>query len=117
MQSRTLAATLVVTWLSSAFAQSAAESDAMRQSLRSIQERAANSLAIIDTPVKPGNWRDLITADMVAVAAKAATIRQTAVKSTSNSIVVPAGGSLQTAINDAQPGDIIMLQAGAVYTG
>jgi hypothetical protein len=117
MQSRTLAATLVVTWLSSAFAQSAAESDAMRQSLRSIQERAANSLAIIDTPVKPGNWRDLITADMVAVAAKAATVRQTAVKSTSNSIVVPAGGSLQTAINDAQPGDIIMLQAGAVYTG
>ncbi|HEV7375798.1 MAG TPA: hypothetical protein VGN95_13845, partial [Pyrinomonadaceae bacterium] len=32
-------------------------------------------------------------------------------------ITVPAGGDLQTAINQAQPGDIIVLQAGATYTG
>jgi hypothetical protein len=32
-------------------------------------------------------------------------------------IAVPAGGNLQAAINDAQPGDTIALEAGAVYTG
>jgi hypothetical protein len=31
--------------------------------------------------------------------------------------VVPAGGNLQAAINAAQPGDVIELQAGATYTG
>ena len=30
---------------------------------------------------------------------------------------VPAGGNLQTAINNAQPGDTVVLQAGASYTG
>ena len=32
-------------------------------------------------------------------------------------IVVPAGGDLQSAINSAAPGDTITLQAGATYTG
>ncbi len=32
-------------------------------------------------------------------------------------ITVPAGGNLQQALNAAQPGDIIVLQAGATYTG
>ena len=32
-------------------------------------------------------------------------------------IVVPAGGNLQAAINQAQPGDIIELEAGATYRG
>jgi hypothetical protein len=32
-------------------------------------------------------------------------------------ITVPAGGNLQTAINNAQPGDTIALAAGAVYSG
>src|ERR1041385_268489 len=32
-------------------------------------------------------------------------------------LTVPAGGSLQSAINAAQPGDTIVLDAGAVYTG
>ena len=31
--------------------------------------------------------------------------------------MVPAGASLQAAINAAQPGDVIELQAGATYTG
>ena len=31
-------------------------------------------------------------------------------------IDVPAGGDLQTAINNAQPGDTIALRAGATYT-
>jgi hypothetical protein len=32
-------------------------------------------------------------------------------------LTVPAGGSLQSAINAAQPGDTIILEAGATYTG
>ena len=36
---------------------------------------------------------------------------------TGSTINVPAGGDLQTAINNAKPGDEIVLQAGATYTG
>src|SRR5206468_11270440 len=32
-------------------------------------------------------------------------------------ITVPAGGSLQSALNAARPGDVIVLQAGVTYTG
>ncbi len=32
-------------------------------------------------------------------------------------INVPAGGDLQTALNDAKPGDTILLEAGATFTG
>jgi hypothetical protein len=32
-------------------------------------------------------------------------------------INVPAGGNLQSAINQAQPGDTISVQAGATFTG
>jgi uncharacterized protein YjdB len=36
---------------------------------------------------------------------------------TGNTITVPAGGNLQSAINSAQPCDVIVLQAGATFTG
>jgi hypothetical protein len=36
---------------------------------------------------------------------------------TGRTIAVPAGGDLQAAINQAQPGDVITLRAGATYTG
>jgi Carbohydrate binding module (family 6) len=36
---------------------------------------------------------------------------------TSTTISVPAGGNLQAALDQAQPGDTVLLQAGAVYTG
>src|SRR5262245_15019317 len=36
---------------------------------------------------------------------------------TGRTIAVPAGGDFQSAINQAQPGDVITLQAGATYTG
>ena len=35
----------------------------------------------------------------------------------SATITVPAGGNLQTALNSAQPGDTILLQAGATFVG
>jgi hypothetical protein len=34
-----------------------------------------------------------------------------------NTVAVNAGGSLQAALNDAQPGDTIVLQAGATFRG
>ena len=36
---------------------------------------------------------------------------------TGNTLTVPAGGDLQTALNTANPGDMIVLQAGATYVG
>src|SRR5438876_627593 len=36
---------------------------------------------------------------------------------TGATINVPAGGNFQTALNNAQPGDQIVLAAGATYTG
>ncbi|MDQ3142718.1 MAG: T9SS type A sorting domain-containing protein [Bacteroidota bacterium] len=36
---------------------------------------------------------------------------------TGNKIIVNAGGNLQTALNNAQPGDVVELQAGATFTG
>src|SRR5215510_4762983 len=36
---------------------------------------------------------------------------------TGRTIAVPAGGDFQAAINQAQPGDVITLRAGATYTG
>ncbi|HEY3645387.1 MAG TPA: hypothetical protein VGM16_08625, partial [Gammaproteobacteria bacterium] len=34
-----------------------------------------------------------------------------------HTVQVPAGGDLQAAVDKAQPGDTLVLQAGAVYTG
>jgi uncharacterized protein (TIGR03437 family) len=39
------------------------------------------------------------------------------VEPTGRTIAVAAGGNFQTAINQAQPGDVITLQAGATFTG
>jgi hypothetical protein len=36
---------------------------------------------------------------------------------TGAAIIVPIGGDLQQALNDAQPGDVILLEAGGVYQG
>src|SRR5215213_8368464 len=53
----------------------------------------------------------LSSACLLAVTLAAATTAGAA------TITVNAGGNLQTAINTAQPGDTILLQAGAVFTG
>ena len=39
------------------------------------------------------------------------------IKANAATITVPAGGSLQSAINSALPGDTIIVEAGVVYTG
>ena len=44
-------------------------------------------------------------------------VETTSVPSTGATIAVPAGGDFQAALNRAQPGDVITLEAGATYTG
>ena len=46
-----------------------------------------------------------------------ALITLTATTASAATITVNAGGNLQTALNSAQPGDTIVLQAGATFTG
>ncbi len=45
------------------------------------------------------------------------TIDTTFLRPAGNTIVVNAGGNFQTALNNANPGDTIVLQAGATFTG
>jgi hypothetical protein len=101
-----------------AFAQTPAEYDTIKQSLLSVQQKAANSLAVLDAPSRPANWQSLITADMNAAVTAAQAASAAAQSATVTRYVsVPAGTNLQTAINAAVPGDTLVLQAGAVYTG
>ncbi len=69
-------------------------------------------------------WAALAVASILPVAAVAATLPSppqtfdsSYVAPTGARLNVPAGGSLQTALNQAQLGDTIVLQAGATYTG
>lgn len=106
-------------------AQTTAETEAIRQSLDTIQQKATTLKAMMDSSVKPTNWRDLVIADSNAIVTAATTAKTTAetVAATSSStttgrsITVPPGGSIQNALNEAIPGDTIILQAGAVYPG
>ena len=107
-------------WLlaAGAFAQTPAESDAIRQSLWTLQQKAANSLAVLDAPSRPSNWQSIISADMDAAAAAAAAAANAVTgSSTERFVPVPAGASLQAAVNAALPGDTLVLQAGATYVG
>src|SRR5215203_5858627 len=65
-----------------------------------------NSLSVFRSPLLVFQFLIIATVcGLAAVQARAATI------------TVPVGGSLQSAINAAQPGDTIILQAGATYIG
>ena len=46
-----------------------------------------------------------------------ATVDTTPVPASGRTVAVPAGGSLQAALEQAQPGDVITLEAGAIYVG
>ena len=101
-----------------ASAQTPAECDAIKQALWTLQQKAANSLAVIEAPMRPPNWQSIISTDMDAATAAAAAASKTATSSsTERFVTVPAGASLQAAINAALPGDTLVLQAGATYVG
>src|SRR5258705_10584170 len=46
-----------------------------------------------------------------------ATVDTAAVEPSGRAIVVPSGGDLQAALDAARPGDLVTLEAGAVYRG
>src|SRR5512139_1102993 len=58
-----------------------------------------------EAPAPPAPPRVLIETSLASTPVTGATIR------------VPAGGDLQAAVNGARPGDEIVLEAGATYTG
>jgi len=57
------------------------------------------------------------TRGMAVVCVAVTTLAWGAIAADAATIVVPAGGNLQSAINAAQPGDVITLAAGATYIG
>lgn len=98
-------------------AQTPTESALMKTALHDIRQRVANTINLLQTPIKAPNWRGLVNTDMVTVTADAALVRQVSLNSVINSISVPAGADLQAALDLAQPGDFILLEPGAVYRG
>jgi hypothetical protein len=97
--------------------QTPAEADAIRSGLAVIQEKTAASRMIVDSAIKPQAWKDLVRASMAEVAIKAAEVAAAAAAARSTSIFAPDTASFRSAIQNAQPGDVITLQAGAVYSG
>ncbi len=59
-------------------AQTTAETEAIRQSLDTIQQKATTLKAMMDSSVKPTNWRDLVIADSNAIVTAATTAKTTA---------------------------------------
>lgn len=64
----------------------------------------------------------VLSVSVISVEAAPPSLPQTFIDTTysppaGNVVTVNAGGNLQTAINNAQPGDTIVLQAGAVFNG
>jgi hypothetical protein len=116
---------LLITSVSASFiltAQTPVESDAIRYSLDTIQQKTSALRTMMDSSIKPANWRDLVIADTNAIITAATSAGTTARNSTTSltgaqSITVPSGGSIQAALNAANPGDTIILQAGGIYKG
>ena len=101
-----------------AVAQTPSEYDTIKQALLTVAQKASSSLAVLDAPSRPLNWPSLMAADMDAAISAAAAASNAARTATVGKLIsVPAGGSLQAAVNSALPGDTIVLQAGATYTG
>jgi hypothetical protein len=98
-------------------AQTQTQLDALRSYLQSIQNKAAASLAVINSPSRPTNWKELVIVDLSVIESLVVQTRATMSQVTTRSTSVPAGMSLQEALNAAQPGDTLILTAGAEYRG
>jgi hypothetical protein len=110
--------TLSVAMAATAVAQTPVEYDTIKHALSTVMQKGSSSLATLDAASRPSNWQSLIMADMDAAIAAAAIASNAARTATSGRFTfVRAGGDLQSAIDSALPGDTIVLQAGATYTG
>ena len=112
------AAVVCLAFACTALPQTPSEYDIIKQSLLLVQQKAVESLSILDAPARPPNWQTLVSTQMYAAADAATRAATTALSATATRLVsVPAGASLQAAVNAALPGDTLVLQAGATYAG
>jgi hypothetical protein len=100
-----------------ALAQTELQIDTLRTQLQSTQDKAASSLQILDSPFRPLNWKDLVNANVMEVQSLAGQTRTLLSQVTTRLTPVPAGTSLQAALDLAQPGDTLVLEAGAIFKG
>lgn len=100
-----------------ALAQTQLQMDTLRTQLQSIQDKAASSLKIVESPTRPLNWKELVDADAVGMQSLAGQTRTTLSQVTTRLTSVSSGTSLQAALDLAQPGDTLVLEAGAEYKG
>lgn len=102
-----------------AFSQTATEKAAIKAQVDSIQNHSASILSILNSMNPPANWKDLVAAELKMIRAGAeltTTTVQNMVVEDGNT-VVPAGANLQTYLDNAMPGDTLVLEAGATYKG
>ena len=100
-----------------ALAQTQLQVDTLRTQLQSIQDKAAESLQIVESPSRPLNWKELVDADAAGVQLLAGQTRTTLSQVTTRSTYVSSGTNLQAALDLAQPGDTLVLEAGVEYKG
>jgi hypothetical protein len=100
-----------------ALAQTQLQVDTLRTQLQSIQNKAAASLQIVESPSRPLNWKELVDADAAGVQLLAGQTRTTLSQVTTRSTSVSSGTNLQAALDLAQPGDTLVLEAGVEYKG
>ena len=100
-----------------AIAQTQLQIDTLRTQLQSIQDKTSSSLKIVENPARPLNWKELVDSDAATVQSLADQTRATLLQVTTRSMAISAGTSLQAALDLAQPGDTLILEAGAEYKG
>ena len=82
-----------------------------------MQNEAASSLSIVNSPIKPLNWKELVDPDLAGMESPGVQTRKAVAQATTRSMPVLGGMSLQEALDAAQPGDTLILQAGVEYRG
>jgi hypothetical protein len=100
--------------ISNGYGQSLTE---LRNHLINIQNRAASSLATINSTTLTTNWKAVVDTDAGYIQASATQVRALLSAITGNILEAKSGTTFQTLLDQAQPGDIIILQAGVTYTG
>ena len=101
-----------------AIAQTQLQIDTLRTQLQSIQDKAASSFKDSGEPTRPLNWKELVDADAVGMQSLGGPDTHHLIPG-NHPFNMPSlsGTSLQAALDLAQPGDTLVLEAGAEYKG
>jgi len=89
----------------------------LRNHLINIQNRVANSLAIINSTNLANNWQTVVDSEAGYIQVSATQARALLLMITGNVLEAKPGSNFQTPLDQAQPGDIIILEAGVTYIG